>query len=203
MQKIILIPLLLLVSACQSARINRNVYPASPVKNDLAVYAPRVDETPDKSGENSAESGFDCLVSACQSTQVSSNDYPENSAMNDLAMYALSLDGTRYKYGGNSPESGFDCSGFVGHVFKKSLGKTLPRTSAEMRRVGTEQDLDDLQPGDLVFYNTRHKINSHVGIYLGEGKFIHSPSTGKSVRVVNMNDTYYRKHYNGARRINP
>ncbi len=141
------------------------------------------------------------LLSACQSTPVSSMDYEENPVMNDLAVYALSLDGTPYKYGGTSPESGFDCSGFVGHVFKQSLGKTLPRSSEEISRIGTKLELDELRPGDLVFYNTLKRRYSHMGIYLGEGKFIHSPSSGKSVTVVNMSDSYYRKRYNGARRI--
>ena len=143
------------------------------------------------------------LLSACQSPRVSSKDYEENPVMNNLAIYALSLDGTPYKYGGTSPATGFDCSGFVGHVFKQSLGKTLPRSTAEISRVGTALNLDELRPGDLVFYNTLNKRNSHMGIYLGEGRFVHSPSTGKSVTVVNMSDSYYRKRYNGARRINP
>ncbi len=143
------------------------------------------------------------LLSACQSTRVSSMDYEENPVMNNLAIYAFSLDGTPYKYGGTSPDTGFDCSGFVGHVFKQSLGKTLPRSTEEISRIGTKLDLNELRPGDLVFYNTLKRRYSHMGIYLGEGKFIHSPSSGKSVTVVNMSDSYYRKRYNGARRIHP
>ena len=143
------------------------------------------------------------FVSACQSPRVHGNDYPPNPVMNDLAMYALSLDGTPYKYGGNSPETGFDCSGFVRYVYQKSIGITLPRVTEDISEVGTEEDLDELRPGDLVFYNTMRRSNSHVGIYLGEGQFVHSPSTGKSVTVANMNDSYWRKRYNGARRINP
>ncbi len=143
------------------------------------------------------------LLSACQSPRVNSMDYEENPVMNDLAVFALSLDGTPYKYGGTSPESGFDCSGFVGYVFKHSLGKSLPRSTEEISRIGTKLELDELRPGDLVFYNTLKRRYSHMGIYLGEGKFIHSPSSGKSVTVVNMSDSYYRKRYNGARRINP
>jgi cell wall-associated NlpC family hydrolase len=118
-------------------------------------------------------------------------------------MYALSLDGIPYKYGGTSPETGFDCSGFVRYVYKKSIGLSLPRVTEDISEVGTEEDLDELRPGDLVFYNTMHKRYSHVGIYLGDGQFVHSPSTGKSVTVANMNDSYWRKRYNGARRINP
>jgi cell wall-associated NlpC family hydrolase len=143
------------------------------------------------------------FFSACKSTRVHSTSYEPNPVLNELAVYAISLEGTPYKYGGTSPDTGFDCSGFVGHVFKQSLGKSLPRSSEEISRVGTEQDSEELQPGDLVFFNTLNKSYSHVGIYLGDGQFIHSPSTGKSVTVVNINDSYWRKRYNGARRIKP
>jgi cell wall-associated NlpC family hydrolase len=142
------------------------------------------------------------LFSACQSPRMNRSSY-QDPALYELAVYALSLEGTPYKYGGTSPETGFDCSGFVSYVFKQSLGKSLPRTSDEISQEGDELDRDELKPGDLVFYNTMDKSNSHVGIYLGEGEFIHSPSTGKSVSVVNMNENYWRKHYNGARRISP
>lgn len=143
------------------------------------------------------------LLAACQSPRVSGNNYAPDPAMNDLALYALSLDGTPYKYGGSSPRTGFDCSGFVGHVFKQSIGVTLPRSTEEISRIGEKLEIDELRPGDLVFFNTLNRRYSHVGIYLGDGQFIHSPSTGKSVTVVNINDKYYRERYNGARRINP
>jgi cell wall-associated NlpC family hydrolase len=143
------------------------------------------------------------IISACQSPRVNSSVYQEDPAMNDLALYALSLEGTPYKYGGNSPDTGFDCSGFVVHVFKKSLGKSLPRSTEEISHFGTEESRNELAPGDLVFYNTLNRRYSHVGIYLGDGQFIHSPSTGKSVTIANMNEEYWRKRYNGARRINP
>lgn len=140
------------------------------------------------------------LVSACQSTRAS---HAPDSAMNDLTEYALSLTGTPYKYGGMSPDSGFDCSGFVGHVYKEKLGKSLPRSSHEISRVGVAQKSGNLRPGDLVFYNTLNKAYSHVGIYLGDGQFIHSPSRGKAVSIVNMSEPYWRKRYNGARRVRP
>lgn len=143
------------------------------------------------------------LLNACQSPRPHSSSYSADPAMNDLAMYALSLTGTPYKYGGTSPDSGFDCSGFVGHVFKHSLGKTLPRSSDDISRVGVSQQADMLRPGDLVFYNTLNKPYSHVGIYVGDGQFVHSPSSGKSVSIVNMNETYWRIRYNGARRLKP
>lgn len=123
--------------------------------------------------------------------------------MNGLTDYALSLKGTPYRYGGTSPDNGFDCSGFVGHVFKHSLGKSLPRSSDDISRVGVAQKSAMLRPGDLVFYNTLNRTFSHVGIYVGNGQFIHSPSSGKTVSIVNMNEPYWRKRYNGARRIRP
>lgn len=123
--------------------------------------------------------------------------------MNDVAVYALSLSDTPYRYGGNTPESGFDCSGFVRHVYKQTLGMSLPRTSREISRQGSALSQSHLQPGDLVFYNTLNQSYSHVGIYLGEGKFVHSPRAGSSVRIENMNEKYWATRYNGARRLSP
>lgn len=119
----------------------------------------------------------------------------------DLVMQAMGFLGINYKFGGNSVESGLDCSGFVRLVFKEAWGSNLPRTSAEISRVGTPVDTKDLQPGDLVFYNTLRRSFSHVGIYLGDNKFIHSPSSGGQVRVESMTVDYWRKRFNGARRV--
>lgn len=116
-------------------------------------------------------------------------------------MTAMSLIGTPYRYGGNSPLTGMDCSGFVRYVYKESLSTTLPRRAAEMSRVGQYVGRDELKPGDLVFYNTMRRPNSHVGIYLGDDKFIHSPRSGQRVRINSMNETYWRGRFNGARRI--
>lgn len=124
-----------------------------------------------------------------------------NDAMNDLAIYAMSLAETPYQYGGNSPETGFDCSGFVHHVFKKSLGLNLPRTSLEISRVGEPLKEDQLHPGDLVFFNTQKQPFSHVGIYLGENRFVHAPKSGKAIAIASMRESYWRSHYDGARRI--
>lgn len=119
----------------------------------------------------------------------------------ELAMTAVTLIGSHYKYGGNSPETGIDCSGLVRYVFKEAWGTTLPRTSLELSRVGQKVGKDELQPGDLVFYNTRRRNYSHVGIYLGDNKFIHAPSSGKTVRIDNMELGYWKNRFNGARRI--
>jgi cell wall-associated NlpC family hydrolase len=114
---------------------------------------------------------------------------------------ALDLIGIRYKRGGSSPETGFDCSGFVGHVFKEGLGLYLPRSSREISKAGETVDRTELKPGDLVFFNTMRRAFSHVGIYLGDNRFVHAPRTGGKVRIEDMSDRYWAKRYNGARRI--
>jgi cell wall-associated NlpC family hydrolase len=120
----------------------------------------------------------------------------------NLTEKAMDLLGIRYKRGGNTPENGLDCSGFVRYVFKDAVGADLPRTSAEISKVGEKIDQKDLQPGDLVFYNTLKRGFSHVGIYLGDNKFIHSPASGGQVRIESMDIAYWKKRFNGARRIN-
>ncbi|MFC0348393.1 C40 family peptidase [Undibacterium danionis] len=120
----------------------------------------------------------------------------------DLTINAMSMLGIKYKRGGNSPENGLDCSGFVRLVFKNSSETELPRTAKEISNKGDKVEPKDLKPGDLVFYNTLKKSFSHVGIYLGDNKFIHSPSAGGRVRIESMNVSYWKKRFNGARRIN-
>jgi cell wall-associated NlpC family hydrolase len=122
-------------------------------------------------------------------------------AVTDLIDNGLSLLGIRYRFGGNTPQSGFDCSGFVRHVFSDALGVLLPRTAVEMARVGETIPKDELQPGDLVFFNTLRRSFSHVGIYLGDNKFMHANSRGGGVRVDDMTGRYWAKRFNGARRI--
>lgn len=119
----------------------------------------------------------------------------------DLLIHAISLIGVQYKFGGDSAQSGFDCSGFVRHVFAQSLALQLPRSSYAIAKQGVPVEKDDLQPGDLVFYNTLRRSFSHVGIYLGENRFVHSPSRGKSVEIVDMTENYWKKRFNGARRL--
>lgn len=119
----------------------------------------------------------------------------------ELAMRAMALVGIQYKHGGNSPENGLDCSGLVQFVVREAWGTSLPRTSEEISRTGKSIDAHELQPGDLVFYNTLNRPFSHVGIYLGDNKFLHSPSAGGKVRIERMDVRYWQKRYDGARRI--
>ncbi len=117
-----------------------------------------------------------------------------------LVKHGMSYVGVRYRFGGTSRESGLDCSGLVLNVFKHE-GVSLPRRAADMARVGIKVDKNDLQPGDLVFFNTRKQPFSHVGLYIGDGKFLHAPSSGGQVRVENMSTRYWLARYNGARRL--
>lgn len=141
------------------------------------------------------------LLSACSSAKKDFRSTDGHAPAGSVTSYARSLIGVPYKYGGNSPDTGFDCSGFVGHVFKRSLGVSLPRSAQQISRQGQFIKLAQLREGDLVFYDTNNKSYSHVGIYLGDDRFIHAPSSGGSVRIENMGLDYWRKHYNGARRI--
>jgi cell wall-associated NlpC family hydrolase len=119
----------------------------------------------------------------------------------ELVMQAMGLLGVPYKRGGTSEEKGFDCSGFVRHMYEKSVGLVLPRRAEEQAKVTEEISRSELKPGDLVFFNTLKRTFSHVGIYVGDGKFIHAPRPGKAVRVDDMREAYWQQRFNGARRV--
>ncbi|ODS91314.1 MAG: hydrolase [Comamonas sp. SCN 65-56] len=119
----------------------------------------------------------------------------------DLVATAMGFLGVPYRRGGNSAETGFDCSGFVRSMFEQTRGLLLPRRAVEQAAHTTRIDKKDLQPGDLVFFNTMRHAFSHVGIYIGDGKFIHSPRSGQRVRVEDMGSRYWRLRFNGARRV--
>jgi len=119
----------------------------------------------------------------------------------DLILKGLELVGINYRRGGTDPDSGLDCSGFVQLVFKDAVGMLLPRTAKEQSEVGNVVDRHELKAGDLVFFNTMRRAFSHVGIYLGDNRFMHSPRSGAEVRVEDMSQGYWVKRYNGARRV--
>ena len=119
----------------------------------------------------------------------------------EVTIQALSFLGVNYKWGSSNPERGFDCSGLVTHVFQQVAGMVLPRNSQSMSKVGEKIDKVDLQPGDLVFFNTRRQPNSHVGIYIGDERFVHAPSRGGEVEISDMQESYWKKRFNGARRL--
>jgi cell wall-associated NlpC family hydrolase len=119
----------------------------------------------------------------------------------DLVFNAMGFLGVPYKRGGNSAESGFDCSGFVKAMYEQTIGMVLPRRSVEQAAATQPIDKSELQPGDLVFFNTLRSAFSHVGIYVGDNKFIHSPRSGSVVRVEDMRIGYWSSRFDGARRV--
>lgn len=119
----------------------------------------------------------------------------------ELVVNAMGFLGVPYRRGGNNADTGFDCSGFVRAMYEQTVGLVLPRRANEQAAATQTIDKKDLQPGDLVFFNTMKRAFSHVGIYIGENKFIHSPKPGAQVRVEDMGGNYWQARFNGARRV--
>ena len=124
-------------------------------------------------------------------------------AASDLVLTAMNFLGVPYRRGGSSADEGFDCSGFTRHIFENSIGLVLPRRADDQAHAAgvTPIRRDELKPGDLVFFNTLKRTFSHVGIYIGDGKFIHSPRSGASVRIEDMRVAYWQHRFTGARRV--
>lgn len=119
----------------------------------------------------------------------------------ELVVNAMGFLGVPYKRGGNSAETGFDCSGFVRAMYEQTVGLLLPRRADQQAAATQVIDKKELQPGDLVFFNTMRRNFSHVGIYVGDNKFIHSPRSGSEIRVEDMGVAYWKRRFNGARRV--
>lgn len=144
----------------------------------------------------------EALLPSEQAAVLASSTEPQPARADDPTIeLAMGLLGIRYRLGGSKPESGFDCSGFVRYVFLKGLGIELPHSAREQSRSGEPIAKDELQPGDLVFFNTMRHAFSHVGIYLGENLFVHAPRRGSRVRIEDMSGRYWTKRFNGARRL--
>ena len=144
------------------------------------------------------------IATGCSTTgPVAPVQSPPRAERSEALLQALLSLGVDYRYGGNSPATGFDCSGLVAHVYEQAWGIRLPRNTRAQSQAGVAVSLAELQPGDLLFYDTLKRPYSHVGIYLGEGKFVHAPKTGAQVRVESLKSAYWAQRYNGARRIEP
>lgn len=130
--------------------------------------------------------------------------FPAQDPLDNPSEHAVLAVGTHYRYGGRSPESGFDCSGLVVHVFERAWGLPLPRNAQAQAALGKPvRRRQELEPGDLVFYNTRNRPFSHVGIYIGAGRFVHAPRPGQKVRVESVETPYWRARFDGGRRLAP
>jgi cell wall-associated NlpC family hydrolase len=119
----------------------------------------------------------------------------------EVLIKAFSLTGIKYTWGGKSPETGFDCSGFVSYVFRHALNLSLPASALALSQIGKTVSKNELQPGDLVFFNTLQSTFSHVGIYIGNNKFIHAPRTGRNVSVESMKTGYWASRFTGGQRL--
>ena len=128
-------------------------------------------------------------------------NYQRDGNADDLIRSAMGLLGVAYRWGGTSVRTGFDCSGFMQHIFRKAFAVNLPRTSAEQARVGTYVARSDLQPGDMVFFRTAGSRISHVGMYIGNDRFIHAPRTGKRIEITSLSNRYWSARYATARRV--
>ena len=128
---------------------------------------------------------------------------PMSAERQEALLQALLTLGVDYRYGGNSPVTGFDCSGLVAHVYREAWGIRLPHNTKAQSEAGVPVSLAELRAGDLVFYDTQKRPYSHVGIYMGDGKFVHAPKSGARVRVESLRSEYWSSRFNGARRIEP
>lgn len=132
---------------------------------------------------------------------AASADRPERPLHSSLVVHALGFLGVPYQLGGNNAEEGFDCSGFVQAAFRQVMGLQLPRISREQAQATAPIERSELAPGDLVFFNTLGRRYSHVGIYIGESRFVHSPRSGARIRIERMDLRYWTTRFNGARRV--
>ncbi|HEY9111061.1 MAG TPA: C40 family peptidase [Rhodanobacteraceae bacterium] len=143
------------------------------------------------------------LLAACASVSPpkTSAPLPSSSVANNVLFRAIGLVGTPYRWGGNTPETGFDCSGLVGYVFRTAAGIVLPRTSRAMAALDAPHiSRKDLEPGDLLFFGHRHRVN-HVAIYVGHGRFVNAPDSGGTVKLDELDGYYWRDHYLFAKRV--
>jgi cell wall-associated NlpC family hydrolase len=151
------------------------------------------------------------VLSACSSTpsrpkvpysnSKSLSNIQADGAGREVVMYALGLLDVSYQFGGNNPEAGLDCSGMVSFVFKNAVGAVLPHNAAQIAGLARPVATDQLQAGDLVFFNTLGRSFSHMGIYLGDGRFIHSPSSKGKIRVESMSNPYFAQRFEGGRSL--
>lgn len=150
------------------------------------------------------------LLGACSSTPPAADTRSQrpaatgaspSPAASEVVLYALGLLNTGYRFGGKNPESGLDCSGMTAYIYREAVGMTLPHNAAQQARLGREVSPAQLQPGDLVFFNTNGRGISHVGLYIGDNRFVHAPSTNGHIKITPLDNPYFRTRYITARRL--
>lgn len=154
--------------------------------------------------------GLSLLVSACaqwpawhgmgtEKNTIPQASRPASPQGQEVVLYSLGLLETGYRFGGKNPEAGLDCSGMVSYVFEKAVGKQVKGSAADIAKRGRSVERDAIQPGDLVFFNTSNRPYSHVGIYIGEQRFIHAPSSKGKVRIERLDNSYFAQRFEEAR----
>lgn len=178
--------------------------PASCMVSALGGYLTSTPLTVDADPGNAwvVEDAKDDDAGTLDNAVITDDDIAAVDPRQELTQFAMQLLDIRYRRGGRVPATGFDCSGFVHYVFAQVFGVDLPQNSASQYQVGKQVARSEMKVGDLVFFKTHGKRISHVGIYLGEGRFIHSPTTGERVRVSNLSENYWARRFAGARRPN-
>ena len=150
------------------------------------------------------------LLAACSGTPKRPGDATETIAQasrpvsekgNEVVFYAMGLIDTGYRFGGKNPEAGLDCSGMVSYIYGRAAGLKVQGSAADMARSGRAIERAELRPGDLVFFNTLNRSFSHVGIFIGDARFIHAPSTNGRVRIDRQSDSYYASRFEAARTL--
>jgi cell wall-associated NlpC family hydrolase len=146
------------------------------------------------------------FVTACggkerrpDSVRSEAANLPASEKGQEVVFYALSLLDTGYRFGGRNPQAGFDCSGMVSYIYAQAANIKVSGSAADIARQGTPIERNRMRPGDLVFFNTRHRAFSHVGIYIGDNRFIHAPSTDGKVRIDDLDSRYFAKRFEAAR----
>ena len=148
-------------------------------------------------------SGCASFGSKNNATKVAQFKQDTSVGTEDISIAAVGLVGVPYRYGGNNPKGGFDCSGLIAYVYSKSANMKLPRTIQEMSTKGQSVENQAPAPGDLIFFNTTGEKYSHAGIYVGQGRFVHAPSAGGTVRLEYITTPYWAARFTEARRLSP
>lgn len=142
------------------------------------------------------------FAAGCGGVATRKHEHPPLSAQtekrDEVVLYALGLMGMDYRFGGKNPSSGFDCSGMVSYIYKNAAGMDLPHNAYKIAQISKKIDLSHIRPGDLVFFDTLHRHFSHVGIYIGNGKFVHAPGSNGKIKISNLTSGYFASRLDGA-----
>lgn len=138
------------------------------------------------------------LVAGCGGMPVKQEAPPQANGRDEVVLYALGLMDVDYRFGGRNPSSGMDCSGMVSYIYKHAVGMDLPHNAYRISKISRKIPMSEIRPGDLVFFDTQHRPYSHVGIYIGKGRFVHAPGTDGKIKISNLSSRYFARRLEGA-----